>query len=118
MKEIWHGDDMKDGIVFTKLESLQLKVLPKLESFSSGNCNFEFPFLADVTVMECPSIQTFSVGEVSTPKLQKVKLTENSTDEGIWQEGRLNPTLQQLFTKKSGDDAEEDWSDALHKLFD
>ncbi|GKV26342.1 hypothetical protein SLEP1_g35667 [Rubroshorea leprosula] len=81
MKEIWHGDDVKDGIVFTKLESLQLKVLPKLESFCSGNYNFEFPSLADVTVMECPSIRTFSEGE-------------------------------------SGDDAEEDWSDALHMLFD
>ncbi|GKV26352.1 hypothetical protein SLEP1_g35677 [Rubroshorea leprosula] len=74
-------------------------------------------FLINVTVMECPSIRTFSEGEVSTPKLQKVKLTENSTDEGIWQEGSLNRTLQQLFTKKSGDDGEEDWSDALHKLF-
>ncbi|GKV26374.1 hypothetical protein SLEP1_g35694 [Rubroshorea leprosula] len=100
MKEIWHGDDVKDGIVFTKLESLQLKVLPKLESFCSGNCNFEFPSLADVTVMECPNMLTFSEGEVSTPKLQKVKLTENSTDEGIWQEGGINPTIQQLFTKK------------------
>ncbi|GLU03287.1 hypothetical protein SLE2022_204940 [Rubroshorea leprosula] len=118
MKEIWHGDDVKDGIVFTKLESLQLKVLPKLESFCSGNCNFEFPSLVDVTVMECPNMLTFSEGEVSTPKLQKVKLTENSTDEGIWQEGGLNPTIQELFTKKNGDDAEEDWSDALHKLFD
>ncbi|GKV26377.1 hypothetical protein SLEP1_g35697 [Rubroshorea leprosula] len=68
--------------------------------------------------MECPNMLTFSEGEVSTPKLQKVKLTENSTDEGIWQEGGLNPTIQQLFTKKNGDDAEEDWSDALHKLFD
>ncbi|GLT98192.1 hypothetical protein SLE2022_157080 [Rubroshorea leprosula] len=118
LKEIWHGDDVKDGIVFTKLESLQLKVLPKLESFCSGNCNFEFPSLADVIVMECPNMLTFSEGEVSTPKLQKVKLTENSTDEGIWQEGGLNPTIQQLFTKKNGDDPEEDWFDALHKLFD
>ncbi|GKV49272.1 hypothetical protein SLEP1_g56032 [Rubroshorea leprosula] len=96
MKEIWHGDDVKDGILFTKLESLQPKVLPKLESFCSGNCNFEFPSLANVIVMECPNMLTFFEGE----------------------EGGLNPTIQQLFTKKSGDDAEEDWFDALDNLFD
>ncbi|GLT68533.1 hypothetical protein SLA2020_407540 [Shorea laevis] len=71
MKEIWHGDDVKDGIVFIKLESLQLKVLPKLESVCSGNCNFEFLSLADVTVMERPSIRTFSEGEVSAPNCRK-----------------------------------------------
>ncbi|GKV26364.1 hypothetical protein SLEP1_g35686 [Rubroshorea leprosula] len=82
MKEILHGDDVKDGIVFTNLESLQLKVLPRLESFCSGNYNFEFPSLEDVTVMKCPNMQTFSERE------------------------------------SGDDDAEEDWSYALHKLFD
>ncbi|GKV26340.1 hypothetical protein SLEP1_g35665 [Rubroshorea leprosula] len=116
MKEIWHSDDVKDGILFSKLETLQLKVLPRLESFCSGSCNFEFPSLKDVIVMECPNMLTFSEGEVSTPKLQKVKLTEDE-DEGYWEDG-LNPTIQQLFLKRSDDDSEEDWSHALHKLYD
>ncbi|GKV51732.1 hypothetical protein SLEP1_g58357 [Rubroshorea leprosula] len=118
MKEIWHGDDVKDGIVFTKLVSLQLKVLPKLESSCSGNCNFEFPSLADVIVMECPSIWTFSKGESGDD-------VEEDWFDALHKLGVINPLRViyredswGLYCKGSGDDAEEDWSDALHKLFD
>ncbi|GKV28975.1 hypothetical protein SLEP1_g37957 [Rubroshorea leprosula] len=38
-------DDVKDGIIFTKLEYLQLEGLPRLARFCSGVCNFEFPDL-------------------------------------------------------------------------
>ncbi|GKV22629.1 hypothetical protein SLEP1_g32483 [Rubroshorea leprosula] len=86
MKVIWYSDDVKNGMLFSKLKTLKLKALPRLESICSGSCNFEFPSLKDVIVMECPSMQTFSKGEVSTPKLQKVKLTEDE-DEGCWEDG-------------------------------
>ncbi|GKV45636.1 hypothetical protein SLEP1_g52698 [Rubroshorea leprosula] len=69
------GDALKDGIVFTKLYSLQLKGLPRLESFCSGDCNFKFPALREVIVTECPNMQIFSKGELRAPELHKVKLT-------------------------------------------
>ncbi|GKV26332.1 hypothetical protein SLEP1_g35659 [Rubroshorea leprosula] len=86
MKVIWYSDDVKEGILYSKLETLKLKDLQRLESICSGSCNFEFPSLKDVLVMACPKMQTFSEGEVSTPKLQKVKLTEDE-DEGCWGDG-------------------------------
>ncbi|GKV01650.1 hypothetical protein SLEP1_g14188 [Rubroshorea leprosula] len=101
------GANLKDGIVFTKLKSLELKGLPRLEGFCLGNCNFEFTSLEDVIVMACPYMMTFSGGEVSTPKLHKVKLTRDDEDEGCW-EGGLNPTIQLLFKKKSVGDSNED----------
>ncbi|GKV27742.1 hypothetical protein SLEP1_g36877 [Rubroshorea leprosula] len=69
------GDAVKDGIVFTNLNCLQLKGLPRLESFCSGDCNFKFPDLEEVIVTECPNMQIFSKGELSTPELHEVKLT-------------------------------------------
>ncbi|GLU09193.1 hypothetical protein SLE2022_260660 [Rubroshorea leprosula] len=93
------GANLKGGIVFTKLKSLELKGLLRLGSFCLGNFNLEFTSLEDVTVMACPSMMTFSGGEVSTSKLHKVKLTGDDEDEGCW-EGGLNPMIQLLFTKK------------------
>ncbi|GKV45628.1 hypothetical protein SLEP1_g52690 [Rubroshorea leprosula] len=124
------GDAVKDGIVFTNLNCLQLKGLPRLESFCSGDCNFKFPALREVIVTECPNMQIFSKGELSTPRLHEVKLTgdvyeymdkdidediektiddifnkdEGSIkvveDERCWV-GNLNSTVQQLFKEKS-----------------
>ncbi|GKV44475.1 hypothetical protein SLEP1_g51658 [Rubroshorea leprosula] len=68
------GDAVNDGIVFSELECLQLKGLPRLESFCSGDCNFKFPALVEVIVTECPNMQIFSKGKLSTPRLQESKL--------------------------------------------
>ncbi|GKV47956.1 hypothetical protein SLEP1_g54804, partial [Rubroshorea leprosula] len=88
-------DDVKDKIVFSKLKYLQLCGLPRLSSFCSVKCKFEFPFLEDVILMDCPSMQTFSMDEIRTPKVQKVKLTRDE-DEGFW-DGNLNSTIQLQF---------------------
>ncbi|GKV51379.1 hypothetical protein SLEP1_g58043 [Rubroshorea leprosula] len=93
------GANLKGGIVLTKLKSLELIGLPRLGSFCLDNCNFEFTSLEDVIVMACPYMMTFSRGEVSTPKLHKVKLSGDDEDEGCWDCG-LNLTIQLLFTKK------------------
>ncbi|GLT95663.1 hypothetical protein SLE2022_133310 [Rubroshorea leprosula] len=92
------GDDVKDGIILSKLKYLQLEGLPRLASFCSGVCNFEFPDLEVVIVRECPNMQIFSNGELSTPKLAKLK--EYREDEGCW-EGNLNSTIQQVFKEKA-----------------
>ncbi|GKV44789.1 hypothetical protein SLEP1_g51947 [Rubroshorea leprosula] len=97
-------DDVKDEIVFSKLKYLQLCDLPRLSSFCSVKCKFEFPFLEDVILMDCPSMQTFSMDEIRTPKLQKVKLTRDE-DEGFW-DGNLNSTIQLQFMQKSQGDSE------------
>ncbi|GKV02419.1 hypothetical protein SLEP1_g14856 [Rubroshorea leprosula] len=93
-------DEGKDGIVFSQLKYLQLSHLPRLAAFCSVDCNFKFPSLEDIIVMGCPNMQLFSKGELSTPKLQKVKFIEEN-DEGRW-EGNLNTTLQQMFMEKVG----------------
>ncbi|GKV44023.1 hypothetical protein SLEP1_g51254 [Rubroshorea leprosula] len=91
------GDDVKDGIILSKLKYLQLEGLPRLASFCSGVCNFEFPDLEVVIVRECPNMQIFSNGELSTPNLARLK--EYHEDEGCW-EGNLNSTIQQVFKEK------------------
>ncbi|GKV50048.1 hypothetical protein SLEP1_g56763 [Rubroshorea leprosula] len=91
-------DDVKDGIVLSKLKYLQLCGLPRLSSFCSVKCKFEFPFLEEVILMDCPSMQIFSMDEIRTPKLQKVKLT-GEEDEALW-DGNLNSTIQLQFMQK------------------
>ncbi|GKV47930.1 hypothetical protein SLEP1_g54781 [Rubroshorea leprosula] len=92
-------DEAKDGIVFSRLKYLQLCGLPRLASFCSGSCSFEFESLEEVIVMGCPNMKIFSHGECSTPKkLQLVKLTKYG-DEGFW-EGNLNYTVQKMFIEK------------------
>ncbi|GKV51383.1 hypothetical protein SLEP1_g58046 [Rubroshorea leprosula] len=87
------GANLKDGIVFIKLKSLELKGLPRLEGFCLGNYNFEFTSLEDVIVMACPYIMTFFGREVSTPKLHKVNLTGDDEDDV----GKVVLTLQYSF---------------------
>ncbi|GKV27873.1 hypothetical protein SLEP1_g36993 [Rubroshorea leprosula] len=89
-------DDVNDGIVFTKLKCLQLCGLPRLASFCSVNCDFDFPSLEEVIVEGCPRMKIVSAGKVRTSKLQRVQFSE---DKGLW-ENDLNTTIQQLFTEK------------------
>ncbi|GKV28983.1 hypothetical protein SLEP1_g37966 [Rubroshorea leprosula] len=91
-------DDVKDGIIFTKLEHLQLEGLPRLARLCSGVCNFEFPDLEVVIVSDCPNMQIFSNGELSTPK--RAKLKEYYGEEGRG-EGNLNCTVQRVFKEKN-----------------
>ncbi|GKU88241.1 hypothetical protein SLEP1_g2527 [Rubroshorea leprosula] len=97
------GDAVKDGIVFTKLNCLQLKGLPRLESFSSRDCNFKFPALTEVIITECPNMQIFSKGELSTPRLYEVKLTGHIyeyMDEDI--EEDIEKKVDDIFNKDGG----------------
>ncbi|GKV47759.1 hypothetical protein SLEP1_g54626 [Rubroshorea leprosula] len=97
-------DDVKDEIVFSELKYLQLCGLLRLSSFCSVKCKFEFPFLEEVILMDCPSMQTFSMDEIRTPKLQKVKLNGDE-DEGFWDDN-LNSTIQLHLMRKSQGDSE------------
>ncbi|GKV47767.1 hypothetical protein SLEP1_g54633 [Rubroshorea leprosula] len=97
-------DDVKDEIVFSKLKYLQLCGLPRLSSFCSLECKFEFPLLEEVILMDCPSMQIFSMDEIRMPKLQKVKLTGDEDED--FRDGNLNSTIQLQFMQKSQGDFE------------
>ncbi|XP_044477769.1 uncharacterized protein LOC123205035 isoform X3 [Mangifera indica] len=89
----------EDEIVFGKLKLLSLEDLQNLICFYSGNYALKFPSLEELTVDECPMMMTFSVGNLNTPSLQKVK--RDRWDEGKWSwKGELNTTIQQLYEEK------------------
>ncbi|XP_034926484.1 probable disease resistance protein At4g27220 [Populus alba] len=88
------GEGIKEEIVFSKLEKLGLHSLPSLTSFCSEKHSFDFPSLVKVTVRQCPGMKFFSNGALSTPKLRRVKLTEEDK-KGSWV-GNLNTAIQQL----------------------
>ncbi|KAH9689682.1 hypothetical protein KPL70_015594 [Citrus sinensis] len=90
----------KDCLLFSQLKYLGLHCLPSLVCFCLGNYALEFPTLEKVVVRECPKMEIFSQGVLSTPKLQRLLLTE-SEDEGRW-EGNLNSTIQKLFEEMVG----------------
>ncbi|GLU19544.1 hypothetical protein SLE2022_357900 [Rubroshorea leprosula] len=103
------GDAVNNSIVFTKLECLQLKGLPRLESFCAGDCDFEFPALREVIITECPNMQIFSKGELSTPRLYKVKLTGDIyeyMDEDI--DEHMKKTIDDIFNEDEGVEDYED----------
>ncbi|KAE8673784.1 hypothetical protein F3Y22_tig00111772pilonHSYRG00102 [Hibiscus syriacus] len=115
IEEIIQGGDDDDEIIFPQLNSLELKGLPKIESFcSSGNYTFSFPSLEDLVVDNCPKMKMFSQGHSNTPMLNKVQLQKWGGEE-VHLEGSLNSTIQQLFKRKhamieEGENPEEDQS--------
>lgn len=90
------GEEVKkDCIVFSQLKYLGFHCLPGFTCFYLGNDTFEFPSLEQAVVRQCPKMKFFCQGILSTPKLQRLQLTELE-DEGCW-EGNLNSTIQKLF---------------------
>ncbi|KAB5529212.1 hypothetical protein DKX38_019293 [Salix brachista] len=67
-----NGDEAGNEIIFRKLESLKLDCLASLTSFCSVDFTFRFPCLTEVIVTNCPKMKTFSLGILSTPRLQKI----------------------------------------------
>ncbi|KAH9754621.1 putative disease resistance protein [Citrus sinensis] len=91
----------KNEIVFSELKELLLWNLESLTGFCSGNnCAFKFPSLERLVVDNCPNMNIFSGGELSTPKLHQVQL-KRWDDEECWTLDRdLNTTIQYLYLKK------------------
>ncbi|KEH16911.1 hypothetical protein MTR_0069s0050 [Medicago truncatula] len=86
------------NIAFISLQSLMLECLPSLIKFCSSKCSMKFPLLEKVIVGECPRMKIFSVGDTSTPILQKVKIAKNDS-EWHWK-GNLNNTIYNMFEDK------------------
>ncbi|KAL5807586.1 hypothetical protein ACOSQ4_030319 [Xanthoceras sorbifolium] len=103
---ILHGEDLEeDLIIFNKLKYLELHCLPMLTSFYFGNYAIEFPSLQQVVVRQCPNMEYFSQGALSTPRLHKLQTEE--AEEGFW-EGSLNTTIKQLFKDMNRQSSKED----------
>ncbi|XVF57350.1 hypothetical protein PTKIN_Ptkin06aG0198100 [Pterospermum kingtungense] len=89
------GGEVKDCIAFSQLKYLHLSCLPSLSAFCLRDHVFEFPSLEKLMVMKCPKMKIFCQGDVRTPQLQKVILTEDE-EKGRWA-GNLKTTIKQLF---------------------
>ncbi|TYG47943.1 hypothetical protein ES288_D11G383100v1 [Gossypium darwinii] len=94
------GDETSYEIVFRALKRLELRCLQSLTSFCSRNYTLRFPSLEQVTLCQCPRMKNFSRGELTTPKLQKVQLTQTDF-RGRWA-GGLNATVEQLYQEQVG----------------
>ncbi|XP_044495970.1 uncharacterized protein LOC123218549 isoform X2 [Mangifera indica] len=104
------GDEVvENSIVFGKLDCLELHSLSSLKSFCGGDYSFEFPLLEKVIVRKCLKMETFCLGDLSTPSLQRLQLTDGGEDavEECW-EGNLNSTIQYLFKNMNVQYSKED----------
>ncbi|XP_044475090.1 probable disease resistance protein At4g27220 [Mangifera indica] len=88
-------ETIEEEIVFNQLEMLELHCLNSLTCFCSANYAFRFPCLEQVIVSQCPNLKIFSNGGLSTPKLEKVQLTEIIDAKYIWK-GDLNSIIQHM----------------------
>ena len=91
-------DEVIYDIAFLSLEILMLECLPRLNRFCSNKCFLRFPLLEEVVVRQCPRMKKFSEGDISTPKLRKVKTAEDNK-EWLWK-GDLNGTIKNMFGDK------------------
>ncbi|KAK7275110.1 hypothetical protein RIF29_16217 [Crotalaria pallida] len=89
----------EEKVVFSKLITLELVELEKLELFYSyQNCKIEFPALEKLIVRDCPRMETFTKSHLIAPKLQNILAIEGE-EEGRWfWQGDLNSTIQKGFT--------------------
>ncbi|KAL1075599.1 hypothetical protein V6Z11_D11G374900 [Gossypium hirsutum] len=94
------GDETSYEIVFRALKCLELHCLQSLTSFCSRNYALRFPSLEQVTLSQCPRMKNFNKGELTTPKLQKLQLTQTDF-RGRWA-GDLNATVEQLYQEQVG----------------
>ncbi|MFQ6634683.1 hypothetical protein Gotur_010172 [Gossypium turneri] len=85
----YHETNLKE------LKCLELYDLQNLKSFCSGNYTLKFPALDDVTVIDCPAMENFCHGALSTPKLHEVKLRLFG-----FRAGDLNATVKQLYKEQ------------------
>ncbi|KAG8650642.1 hypothetical protein MANES_07G062324v8, partial [Manihot esculenta] len=91
-------EEEENEICFNQLKCLELRRLPSLSSFCSGNLTFNFPSLEEVILVECPNMKIFAQ-EVSTPQLWRVQTGEQLICDWEW-EGSLNNTIEALFKEK------------------
>ncbi|MED6134789.1 hypothetical protein PIB30_040219 [Stylosanthes scabra] len=91
-------NEKDEEIAFSRLDTIEFVSLPSLRRFCSCKCSLLFPLLENVFVKECPRMEIFSVGDTSTPELQKVQIEENNKQ--CYWEADLNGTIHKMFEDK------------------
>ncbi|XP_043814374.1 uncharacterized protein LOC110618951 isoform X2 [Manihot esculenta] len=94
-------DGSTDEIVFSKMKTLELEDLQNLKCFCLGSYSFKFPSLEQVDVFRCPKLRTFTVRQLSAPKIHGV-FTGNRFKRTFHWEGDLNATIEQIYMKYIG----------------
>ncbi|XP_043814388.1 uncharacterized protein LOC110619224 isoform X2 [Manihot esculenta] len=94
-------DGSTDEIVFSKMKTLELEYLQNLTCFCLGSYTFNFPSLERVDVFRCPKLRTFTVRQLSAPKIHGVFAGLRSNRTFHW-EGDLNATIEQIYMKYVG----------------
>ncbi|KAL5825459.1 hypothetical protein ACOSQ3_021522 [Xanthoceras sorbifolium] len=94
------GAEMEEEIKFIKLKSLELDNLSRLTKFCSGNYNFSFPSLEQLSVYECPNMNIFSLKAPTTPKLREIRLQGKT----YYCEGDINTAMQEMNAESSTKD--------------
>nr|XP_015876338.3 probable disease resistance protein At4g27220 [Ziziphus jujuba var. spinosa]XP_048326897.1 probable disease resistance protein At4g27220 [Ziziphus jujuba var. spinosa]XP_048326898.1 probable disease resistance protein At4g27220 [Ziziphus jujuba var. spinosa] len=79
------GSETGGEIVFNELLVLEVRRLPSLTSFYSGNLVMKFPKLKCVRIGLCPEMRSFSRGVVSTPQLHKLTLLDKELEKVIFE---------------------------------
>ncbi|KAK3200418.1 hypothetical protein Dsin_023833 [Dipteronia sinensis] len=100
------GDVTEDKIIFSKLRTLTLDNLPSLSCFCSENYTFELPSLEEIDVSICPEMKYFSLGDITTRILQKVR----RDFEDCTLEGGLNTTIQKTVNWCQSNHLRNIWS--------
>ncbi|KAH6807152.1 NB-ARC domain-containing disease resistance protein [Perilla frutescens var. frutescens] len=73
-EKIVSGGEIRRTLVFPNLQELKLKNLDKLVSFCKWKCDIELPSLKIVKIKECPNMKFFTLGPLTTPKLEEIEL--------------------------------------------
>ncbi|XP_021617460.1 uncharacterized protein LOC110618600 isoform X1 [Manihot esculenta] len=77
------------------------EIVLNLTSFCLGSYTFNFPSLERVDVFRCPKLRTFTVRQLSSPKIHGVFTGFRSNPTFHW-EGDLNATIEQIYMKYDG----------------
>ncbi|KAK4834594.1 hypothetical protein QYF36_025280 [Acer negundo] len=91
------GEGRVVNMVFPKLINLQLKGLPNLTQFASGN-SVEFPSLTQLSIQDCPKLKTFSATVMSADIKQSEEVEMNCQDDihPLFNQKVVLPTLASL----------------------
>ncbi|KAL8494417.1 hypothetical protein ACS0TY_025286 [Phlomoides rotata] len=73
MVKVIEGEDVERSS-FIKLKVLRLEKLPKLKVFCEWRCVLELPSLREVYISECPEMERFSFGSLTTPNLKDISI--------------------------------------------
>ncbi|KAG8362605.1 hypothetical protein BUALT_Bualt12G0011700 [Buddleja alternifolia] len=96
------GDDEENvgenSPIFPSLQFMELDRLPNLVNFCGWRCALQLPSLADIVIWECPRMESFTMGSITTPNLKSIKIDSERKDVED-----LNGAVQLYFRAKQRD---------------